>query len=301
MYCLETKNLVHKFSKHEVVLDGIDLRVPQGGIFGFLGPNGAGKTTTLRLILGLLKKQQGTISIFGQSLDAFRVEILKRVGSLIESPSIYDHLTAVENLRVLQVVYGCPLQRIERVLDLVGLSKTGKKKVGRFSLGMKQRLAIAVALLNSPDLLILDEPTNGLDPNGIIEMRDLLVRLNREYGITILISSHLLAEIERLVTHVGIISRGRLVFQGTMEDLKQKQQKTTSSFLCTNDDAEALKLIADEVVEARSADGRIVMPAMSNHDIARLNRRLVERGLDVHEIGVVRSDLESIFLELIES
>jgi lantibiotic transport system ATP-binding protein len=249
--------------------------------------------------LGLLKKQQGAISIFGKCFETCRVEILRKVGSLIESPSFYDHLTASENLTLLQVVYQCPRSRIQEVLNLVGLPQTGNKKTSRFSLGMKQRLSIAVALLHNPSLLILDEPTNGLDPNGIIEIRDLLTKLNRENGITIVISSHLLSEIEKLVTNLGIINRGRMMFQGTMDELKQKQQKVVSSFLSTNDNETALKVIAEDTLTASVANGRIVLPAMSNEQIARINRRLIECGVDVHEIGTTRNDLESIFLDLV--
>jgi len=299
MHCLETHGLFHRYFSGDIVLDEIDLQVPQGSIYGFLGPNGAGKTTTLRLILGLLKKQRGTIAIFGQSLETCRVEILRRVGVLIETPSLYDHLTARENLTLLQKVYQCPVDRIDQVLEQVGLSATGSKRVGRFSLGMKQRLGIAVALLHGPELLILDEPTNGLDPNGMIEMRDLLLRLNRENGLTILLSSHLLLEIEKLVTHLGIISRGRMVFQGTLDELKQKQQRTLSSFVCTSDDKQALKIVGEADRHATCAKGKIVMSAMPKDRMAGLNRRLVESGLDVHEIGTTSNDLESIFLELV--
>ena len=171
MYSVETVGLTHKFPHGETALQNINLQVPVGSIYGFLGPNGAGKTTTLRLILGLLKKQQGSISFFGKSFEKNRIDILQKTGSLIESPSIYAHLTAVENLRVLQKIYKCPHGRITEVLRMVDLINTGKKKAGQFSLGMKQRLSIAIAMLNDPTLLILDEPTNGLDPNGIIEMQ----------------------------------------------------------------------------------------------------------------------------------
>jgi len=198
----------------------MDLRVPVGSIFGFLGPNGAGKTTTLRLILGLLKKQAGEICIFGKPFASHRIAILSRVGSLIESPSIYSQLTATENLRVLQKVYRCPEDRIGQVLQLTGLGDTGKKKAGKFSLGMKQRLGIAIALLNDPVLLILDEPTNGLDPEGIVEMRELFLGLHAR-GATILLSSHLLGEMEKLITHAGIIHKGQLLFQGTLGELRE--------------------------------------------------------------------------------
>jgi len=218
-FCLETIRLSHRFAGQDPVLHQLDLRVPEGSVFGFLGPNGAGKTTTLRLVLGLLKKQEGDIRIFGQPFAANRLAILSKIGSLIESPSIYAHLTASENLRVLQKIYRCPVERIDHVLQLTGLGGTGNKKAGRLSLGMKQRLGIAIALLNDPLLLILDEPTNGLDPEGIIEMRQLFRQLN-DQGVTILISSHLLGEMEKLITHAGIIHKGELLFQGTLDELR---------------------------------------------------------------------------------
>ena len=217
-YCLETSNLSHQWNARTPVLQAINLRVPKDSIYGFLGPNGAGKTTTLKLILGLLQKQQGGISVFGRNWEGHRIEILHRIGSLIESPSLYAQLTASENLRVLQKVYRCPKSRIDEVLALTRLTDTGNKKAGKFSFGMKQRLAIAIALLNDPALLILDEPTNGLDPEGIIEMRELFRELNSR-GVTILISSHLLGEMEKLITHAGIIHRGQLLYQGTLKEL----------------------------------------------------------------------------------
>ena len=299
MHCLETSDVVFGYSRHDPVLDGIDLRVPEGAIYGFLGPNGAGKTTTLRLVLGLLRLQRGSISIFGRSLRTHRREILGRVGSLIESPSLYDHLTATENLVLLQRVYRCPATRVGHVLALVGLRDTGRKKVGHFSLGMKQRLSIAVALLHDPALLILDEPSNGLDPNGMIEVRALLTRLNREEGTTVLISSHLLPEIDRLVTHVGIVRRGRMVFQGALGELRRLERRRVE--VSTNDDPRALRILLDEVPDARMGEGRIVMPAMAPQRIAGLNRRLVEGGLEVHALGTAADDLETIFMDLVGS
>ena len=219
-YCLETTNLSHRWNARTPVLQAINLRVPNDSIYGFLGPNGAGKTTTLKLILGLLQKQQGGITVFGRNWEGHRMEILHRIGSLIESPSLYAQLTASENLRVLQKIYRCPKSRIDEVLQLTRLTETGAKKAGKFSFGMKQRLAIAIALLNDPALLILDEPTNGLDPEGIIEMRELLKQLNSQ-GVTILISSHLLGEMEKLITHAGIIHKGQLLYQGTLKELHQ--------------------------------------------------------------------------------
>lgn len=299
MYSLQTIDLVHQFSPAEIVLRHINLQVPTGSIYGFLGPNGAGKTTTLKLVLGLLKKQQGSISIFGKPFDENRIPILKQVGSLIESPSLYGHLTAYENLRLLQKVYQCPRERIQEVLHLVGLPQTGKKKASQFSLGMKQRLSIAIALLHNPTLLILDEPTNGLDPSGIIEIRELLIKLNQEQGITIVISSHLLAEIEKLVTHLGIIHQGSMVFQGTMNELKSRQQQLLSVVLETSDNERAIQLLADSSLTCKLDAGKIVLPAMSKEAIARINRLLVTNGLDVYELTASGNDLESIFMDFI--
>ncbi|HEX4384691.1 MAG TPA: ATP-binding cassette domain-containing protein, partial [Myxococcales bacterium] len=178
MLAIETTGLTHSFSRGPA-LEDVCLSVPEGSIYGFLGPNGAGKTTALRLVLGLLRLQQGSIRVFGAQLSR---DVLGRIGSSIESPSLYAHLTARENLAVWRTVYGCRVSRIDEALRLAGLGDTGKKRAGQFSLGMKQRLSIAVALLHEPRLLILDEPTNGLDPHGVAEIRELLLKLNREQG-----------------------------------------------------------------------------------------------------------------------
>jgi ABC-type multidrug transport system ATPase subunit len=299
MYCLETSALSHRFSS-EIVVDHIDLQVAEGSIYGFLGPNGAGKTTTLKLILGLLKKQQGSISVFEKPFEKNRLSILKNIGSLIESPSLYGHLTAFENLLVFQKIHQCPKERIHQVLHLVGLSTTGNKKASQFSLGMKQRLSIAMALLHQPSLLILDEPTNGLDPNGMIEVRELLKKLNYDFGITIIISSHLLSEIEKLVSHIGIINKGRMMFQGTIEELQSTQQKS-ATFIEVNDLEAALKIINVEGNQGLIKNGKIEMQTVSKEQIARINRTLVSSGIDVYEIGSKRSDLEMIFMDLINN
>lgn len=299
MHCLETSDLSHRFARQDV-LRGINMQVPAGSIYGFLGPNGAGKTTTLRLILGLLRRQRGEIRIFGKRFDDDRLGILGSVGSLIESPSLYDHLSAVENLRLLQLIHRCPESRIGEVLELVGLGGTGKKRAKQFSLGMRQRLSIAAALLHRPSLIILDEPTNGLDPSGIIEIRNLLIELNRSQGCTILVSSHLLSEVERVATHVGILGKGTLLFQGPMDELRRRRQEVLSVRVSTSDNAEAARTIAEEGIAARLVDGEVVLPALTGERIAAINRRLTARNLDVYEIRAVRNDLETIFLDLVQ-
>jgi len=299
MYCVETRRLSHSFSKQPDTLKQIDLQVPAGSIYGFLGPNGAGKTTTLRLLLGLLKKQQGEILLFDKPLQKQRNSILQKIGSMIESPSIYAHLTATENLLLMQKLYQCPLSRISEVLNIVGLTGTGNKKAGQFSLGMKQRLSLAIALLHEPSLLILDEPTNGLDPNGIIEIRDLLKKLNEQKGISIIISSHLLAEIEKLVTHVGIISKGSMVFQGTLERLTSKQYQSSKLILETGNLQRSTEIIRSLQLNGTVEHGKLVLPIPSKETIARLNRSLVNNGIDVFEMSIIKKDLETIFMELI--
>lgn len=298
MYAIEATALSHQFAKNPAVLDNINLQVKAGSIYGFLGPNGAGKTTTLRLILGLLNKQQGEISIFGKRIDQHRMEILSQIGSLIESPSLYSHLTAHENLLVWQKIYQCPKTRIQDVLTLVGLSDTGNKKTGQFSLGMKQRLSIAIALLHSPSLLILDEPTNGLDPSGIIEMRELLKTLNKEQGITIVVSSHLLPEIEKLVADVGIINKGKMLFEGPLDELMARQKQASLLSFETNRNAEALQLMLNQQVAARIEAEKIIMPQLPKSIIAQLNQTLVQQGIEVYEITTLENDLESVFMNL---
>lgn len=296
MPAIETTGLTHRFSS-ETVLRGIDLTVPNGSIYGFLGPNGAGKTTTLRLLLGLLRRQQGTIAIFGKTLDRDRLDILRRVGSSIESPSLYEHLTAAENLEVWRRVFRCARQRIDEVLTLVGLASAGRKRVAQFSLGMKQRLSIGVALLHEPALLLLDEPTNGLDPHGILEMRNLLAALNREKGTTILVSSHILSEIQRLVTHVGIIHRGTLQFQGTLDALLARQQESSFTALDTSDNAKALE-IARQAGLAGQVREKVHLRALSREEAGQLTIALAAGGVTIYEITTIRRDLESIFFDL---
>ena len=298
MFCIETKNLTHRFSSSETVLSNIDLQVPDGSIYGFLGPNGAGKTTTLRLILGLLKKQTGDISVFNRDFHSNRIGILKKIGSLIEAPSLYGHLTAMENLTVFQKIYQCPKERMTEVLKLVGLENTGKKKASQFSLGMKQRLSIAIALLPDPSLLILDEPTNGLDPNGIIEIRELLKKLNKENGITILVSSHLLSEIEKLVTHIGIINKGKIMFQGTLEELLNKQKQLSSIVFETNDPVKTGQIFKDNDILAEMQDGKSIIPIIEKEKIATLTEQLIKNKIKIYGISSIKNDLESIFMDI---
>lgn len=293
---IKTTSLNYYFNKQQKTLHDINLVVEKGSIYGFLGPNGAGKTTTLRLLLGLLKKQEGSIQVFGKEFSDHRIDCLKNIGSLIEQPSLYNHLTAKENLAIYRHIYGASKERMDEVLQLVGLEATGKKKAKQFSLGMKQRLSIAIALLHNPALLILDEPTNGLDPNGIIETRELIKKLNRENGVTIIVSSHILAEVERMATHVGIIHKGKLLFQGTLAELQN--MKSRQSFLQLNtSNNEAAKLILSEY-GAVSVNGYVVLPMKQKEEIPIINRHLVAHDIDVYLLQPQQNDLEQLFIDI---
>ncbi|RYU94464.1 ABC transporter ATP-binding protein [Emticicia agri] len=295
-YILQTTDLSYNYSKNVQTLFDINLQVEKGSIYGFIGPNGSGKTTTLSLLLGLRNLQKGSIALFGKELKDDRINILKKVGTLIESPSFYGHLTARENLNVYRDVYGVDKNRVEEVLTLVDLSDTGRKKARHFSLGMKQRLAIALALLPNPELLILDEPTNGLDPNGIIELRGLIKKLNQELGITIIISSHILAEVEKMVTHIGIIFKGKMLFQGTLQELHGFQQKKAKLNLHTSDNPEAIKILHEYSPEL--SDEIFSLSYNSLQQIAEINRKLMKNNIDVYLLQPKGNNLEELFIDM---
>lgn len=216
---VKTYNLTKKYGEN-IVVNNLNMEVREGTIYGFLGPNGAGKSTTLKMLLGLVHQTKGKIDIFGKRFNSKnRIEILKDVGSLIESPSYYGHLTARENLKIFAAMLDLPDKNIDEVLKIVRLDRQKSKKTSAYSLGMKQRLGLASALLSFPKLLILDEPTNGLDPAGIQEIRELIRSLPKKYGMTVIISSHLLSEIDLIVDNIGIIGNGKMMYQGTLENL----------------------------------------------------------------------------------
>jgi lantibiotic transport system ATP-binding protein len=294
---IQTAGLSFSFNSSVKTLDDVNLCVPLGSIYGFLGPNGAGKTTTLRLLLGLLRKQEGTIEIFGKDFNHHRIETLKRLGSLIEQPSLYLHLTAIENLEIYRGIYGCEKSRIPAVLNTVGLENTGTKKAKQFSLGMKQRLSIAVALLHQPELLILDEPTNGLDPNGIIETRELIKKLNKEHNTTVLVSSHILNEVERMATHVGIIHKGAMLFQGTLDELHHLKTEQVSLEIETSDNMKAAALLKERFSVHQKA-GKILLPFQSKEQTALINRMLLEHNIDVYTLHPQQNDLEQLFIDI---
>jgi len=296
---ISTEGLSFTFGKQQVV-KSLALQVPEGSIYGFLGPNGAGKTTTIKLLLNLLKPDAGNINIFEQDIKTNRINILSKIGSLIEQPALYQHLTGRENLLNRALLLQVPAQRVEDMLDLVQLTHAANKKAGQYSLGMKQRLGIALALLADPKLLILDEPTNGLDPNGIIEIRELLKKLVAQHGKTVFISSHLLAEIERMATHVGIINNGAMLFQGSVADL-QAISKPLVRIEAENTVDAANLLTRNHINVTEVTDDHLTIPYISKQQMGDINALLNKGGQTVYSIGKQQKDLEKLFLDITQS
>ena len=293
---IETNNLTKQYGNIRCV-NALHMQVPQGAIYGFLGPNGAGKSTTLKMILGLAKPTDGSISLFGMPVnEKNRIKLLADTGSLIESPSYYGHLTGEENLHILQTLKGCPEKDIDEVLQIVRLNEARKKKVAHYSLGMKQRLGLAAALLGFPKLLILDEPTNGLDPAGIQEMRELIRTLPSAYGITVVVSSHLLSEIDQMADYVGIIRKGELVYQDTLESLHSHAKQQIA--LRTDQPATVISLLHQDGIEIEKEEDYLLLPMIEDSYIAHLCKRLVEQNVSLYRIEKRENSLEDIFLSL---
>ncbi|NTU24208.1 ABC transporter ATP-binding protein [Brevibacillus sp. HB1.2] len=292
---IRTENLSKRYGGVYSV-QRVNLAVGEGEVYGFLGPNGAGKSTTLKMLLGLVKPSEGSVSVFGKDFSRNRLEILSQTGSLIEAPSYYGHLTGLENMRVMQRLRDVPDKHVEKALQIVRLEKQKNKKVDQYSLGMKQRLGIAMALLHFPKLVILDEPTNGLDPAGIGEIRELIHSLPHEYGMTVLLSSHLLSEIEQVATSIGIIHGGKLLFQGSMEQLQRDSQPHV--WMKTQDNEKARRVLQEMELSPSLQDGFLVMEGMGDREVAQTNRALIMAGIDVYRIEEHKKSLESIFLSL---
>lgn len=295
---IEVAGLSRRFGDVQAV-DGIDLVVPVGSVYGFLGPNGAGKTTTIRMLLGLLRPDHGAIRLFGNALRDHKLALLRRVGSLVESPSLYSHLTGQENLEIRRLLLGGTRDDVARALRLVDLSADAHRLVRAYSQGMRQRLGLALAMLAQPDLLILDEPTNGLDPAGIQEMRALLRQLPSEYGVTVFLSSHLLSEVEQVATHVGVLSRGRMVFDGRLNDLRDVERPMVAVGVDREADAARL-LTVHGYPAAVNSSGRLLAEANPDQ-AAAVNELLVTSGFRVHHLTASARTLEERFLELTEA
>lgn len=296
-YVLTTENLGKQY-RHFKALGGLTMHVPKGAIYGFVGRNGAGKTTLIRLVCGLQEPTAGSFTLYGvRNTDKGIAASRRRMGAVVETPSIYLDMTAQENLRQQYLVLGLPsFDEIPQLLKLVGLENTGKKKAKNFSLGMKQRLGIAIALAGDPDFLILDEPTNGLDPQGIIEMRELILRLNRERQITVLISSHILDELSRLATHYGIIDAGRMVKELSAQELEAACRKCMRLEVTK---ASALARVLDNMGVEYKLLSETQADVYARVNITQLTLALAKEGCEVVSIEERDESLESYFVSLV--
>lgn len=297
-YLIETRGLNFAFTPSRQTLSNLNLKVEKGSVYGFLGPNGAGKTTTIRLLVGLLKDQTESIFVFGKPLYKNRISILRRIGSLIEQPSLYAHLTANDNLEIYRLLNTSTRPRINEVLEIVGLEKNKHQLVKTFSLGMKQRLAIAIALLHDPELLILDEPTNGLDPEGIVEIRSLVKKLNKEFEKTILVSSHLLSEVEKVASHIGIIHQGQLLFQGTTDMLLNKKTAVVNLELESADMPVARAVFENKFTFNQISESTVRIENAPKEQIPVIVELLVEQKVRIYNIGHQHTNLEELFLQI---
>lgn len=292
-----TTSLSKKYQGKKVVSE-LDLSVPGGSIYGFLGPNGAGKSTTMKMILGLTKPTEGTITVLGKTVNQKnRLSLLKNTGSLIESPAYYGHLSGRENLNLVASLKQVGTKQIDDVLHLVRMEDAQHKKVSQYSLGMKQRLGLAAALLGHPKILLLDEPTNGLDPAGIQEMRELICSLPKDYDMTVLVSSHLLAEIDQMATHVGIINQGYLIFQDKLSVLHEHSRSRI--YLRTTEDQKALLLLKQANLPAVFEHGKLYLNTGKEETILRAGKILIGSDLGILHLAEEQKSLEDIFLNLV--
>jgi ABC-2 type transport system ATP-binding protein len=295
-YIIQTQSLSFEFSKNRKVLDDISISVPKGSIYGFLGANGAGKSTTMRLLTGIIPEQGNSIQLFGKPLHEQLPKVFTKIGSLVESPALYLHLSGINNLKYIAKLRGISDEKIPEILEIVNLTKDGNRKAKQYSLGMKQRLAIAMALLSEPELLLLDEPVNGLDPNGIVEMRKLLVKLNQEKGVTIFVSSHLLSEIEKMCTHVAIINHGKLQFEGTMKALSEKTG--ICKIKITLEDAENwVSKLSDYQNVSVTEDNQITLEIDGKQSIPEFIKKLAAQNAAIYEVKIL-DGLEEWFMTI---
>lgn len=291
-YIIETNHLSKDFAG-ELSVDQLSIHVKKNEIYGFLGPNGAGKSTTMKMLLGLLQPTQGEIKLFGKEFSNNQIALLSHVGSLIEEPSYYANLTGYENLEIIQRLLKLPKENIDKVLKIVKLYEQKDKLVKNYSLGMKQRLGIALAIVKFPKLLILDEPTNGLDPAGIQEIRELIKSLPQKYDMTIIISSHILSEIEQMATTVGIINKGKLLFEGQLSDLEEDEKYLFE----TSNDALAEQLLMRKGFELEENQD-LILKDYNKINIAAAVKLLVANNIDIYQVRMVRKSLEEVFLDM---
>lgn len=296
-YVLQTNNLTKKY-KHFQALNGLSMNVPKGSIYGFVGKNGAGKTTLIRLICGLQEPTGGSFMLYGvANTEKDIIKSRRRMGAVVETPSIYTDMTAKENLRQQYMILGLPsYDDIDDLLKLVGLENTGKKKVRNFSMGMKQRLGIAVALAGNPDFIVLDEPINGLDPQGIIEIRELILKLNRERQITFLISSHILDELSRIATHYGIIDNGKIVKELSSEELERACRKCIRVEVS---DTSVLAYVLDSMNFEYKIISEYEADVFAKVNVTQLTVALANKNCEVVSMQEKDESLESYFISLV--
>ncbi|RLJ33533.1 ABC-2 type transport system ATP-binding protein [Chryseobacterium sp. 7] len=293
---IEIRNLNYGFSQKKKILKNLSISIPKGSIFGFLGANGAGKSTTMKMLIGSILDEKKNIQIFGENLSVLYPEGFKRIGSLIDTATFYDHLSGWDNLMIISQLRSLPKSECERVLHLVDLWESRNLKMKKYSLGMKQRLSIAMTLLGKPELLILDEPVNGLDPNGMMEIRELLIKLNREEGVTIFISSHLLQEIEKMITHLAIISHGEIKFTGSIKELNELYRYSHIK-IGLNDAQKHISEIPENYSPKLIDENTIEVTSRSKEDIIDLVRKLVLNHAEIFEIKS-GAGLEEWFMEI---
>jgi ABC-type multidrug transport system ATPase subunit len=292
-FVIETERLIGGYGK-SLVLREVSLKVPRGSIYGFLGPNGAGKTTAMRMVLGLLRPVSGEVRLFGEPLHGALPEILRRVGSLIEQPSLYDHLTGRENLEIARRLKGSERSDVERAIEELGIAEYVGKRVKEYSRGMRQRLGVAIAVLGNPELLLLDEPMNGLDANGLRTFRSVLQRLHREHGTTILLSSHQFEEVEQVATHIGIMSSvGDLLFQGPREQLSGRVPQELVIKVDRWEDA--VRILKSGGFKLDSKGEHLVIQGATSELAREVNCLLVTNGIGVHHLALDSATLEALF------
>ena len=294
-YCIETRNLTRTF-KNITAVKNLNLQMPYQSVYGFLGPNGAGKTTTIRMLLGLIKPDQGTVQVMGQSMTRNNLEIFRKIGSLVEMPSLYPHLTGEENLEITRRMLDLPRANIAHVLRVVHLQDARQRIVKGYSLGMKQRLGLALAMLGDPELLILDEPTNGLDPAGIHEIRDLIREMPKTSGVNVFLSSHLLSEVEQMATHIGIIHEGEFQFQGTLAELQAHYAPQLTLQVSARD--EIFAMLQSNGYSVQKNNGHLQVSIENPTQAESINRLIIDHGFQIQQSYIKQPNLEDIFMNI---
>lgn len=293
---IELKNVSFKYGD-KFILDKINLKIPSNSIYGFLGNNGSGKTTTIKILLGLLRIQSGEVFYYGEKFPDNKNKILNRIGSFIESPTLYPNMNVSDYLKTKQIPLKIPQKNIDKYINLLGLENYKKKKTKELSLGLKQRLSIAYALINEPDILILDEPTNGLDPSGIKEVRDLILTLNKEHGKTIFISSHLLTEVEKIASKIAIIDNAKILYEGSLKDFGLNNNEKIE--LEVNEPENALLVIEKIGYKAEiNNETNVIICECNKNDIGKISHALVENNIIVTSFTSKKNSLEDMYFNL---